>query len=31
MTVIGITTTFSRSRLGCTLCIDDFLAVTVGR
>jgi sugar-phosphatase len=30
MTVVGITTTFSMARLGCSVSIDDFLGVTVG-
>jgi mannitol-1-/sugar-/sorbitol-6-phosphatase len=29
MTVVGITTTFPRDRLGCAVCIDDFRAVAV--
>jgi sugar-phosphatase len=29
MTVIGITTTFPRERLGCDWCIDDFRAMTI--
>jgi mannitol-1-/sugar-/sorbitol-6-phosphatase len=30
MNVVGVTTTFSREKLGCEWCIDDFRSITIG-